>query len=79
MQIYKHKNNTSVGVEVLRMIRPEGKPYARIKVRWWKLTHNKPMYCMNIEQWLTDATINGPTKERQKYPLSKWKTDWELL
>lgn len=79
MRLYKHKNNTSVAAEVIKMVKIDGKPYARIKVRWWKITHNKPMYCIGIVQWLTDATIQGPKKERMKYPLEKWNNDWELL
>jgi hypothetical protein len=79
MKIYKHKNCRSLGVEVVKMIRIPDKPYARIKVRWWKLTNNKPVYCLNVEHWLTDRTIEGNKKERQKYPLEKWKNNWELL
>lgn len=75
----KHVRMTSVAAEVIKMVRIPGKDYARIKVRWWKLTHGVPMYCMEISQWLTDATIQGSKRQREKYPLSKWRDDWEIL
>ena len=79
MILFKHKNNTSVAVEVIKMYTPPGKNWAKIHVRWWKLTGGRPMYCMNIDQYLTDATIVGNKEARKRYPLDKWKKDWERI
>lgn len=80
MNLYKHKNNTDVAVEILSFFQPQGKKYARIKIRWWRIgKDNKPMWCMNYIQNLTDATIRGNTRARQKYPVDKWTNDWVKL
>lgn len=78
-KLYKHKDNTDVAVEVLKFVKVSGKDYARIKVCWWNVVPSHPPYCMNFTQYLTDATIQGNARERQKYPLSKWLSDWEVL
>lgn len=75
--LYKHVNNTDVAVEVLSFRRIPKKPYAIIKVVWWNIGPHKP-FCLNIVQHLTDATINGNKKDKIKYPLIKWATDWRL-
>lgn len=77
---YKHKNNTDVAVEVLSFFQPTGKDYARIKVRWWRIgLENEIKWCMNITQTLTDADIVGSKKQKTKYPVSKWESDWVKL
>ncbi len=75
MQLYKHKNNLDVAVEVLSFYQPEGKSYARIRVRWWNIS-SLP-YSMRITQYLTTAETYGKNKDtRTKYPIDKWKNDW---
>ena len=79
LNLYKHKNNTDVAVEVVRMIKIPGKNYARIKVRWWNIGKCHAPWNLGLEtQWLTDATIRGNKDQRMKYPISKWKNDWEI-
>lgn len=77
--LYKHRNNTDVAVEVVKMIKIPGKRYARIKVRWWNIGNCHAPYSMGLDpQWLTDATIKGNKDQRMKYPLPKWNYDWEI-
>lgn len=78
MRLYKHVNNKDVAVEVLKFIDVPGKDYAKIKVCWWNIGPHEP-YCMNMTQWLTDASIDGSMKDRKKYSLKKWREEWELL
>ena len=75
MKLYKHKNNKDIAAQVLKITRIPGKDYARIKARWWNIGPHRP-FDMKIEQMLTDATKVGNKKERTKYPLAKWLTDW---
>ena len=79
MILYKHRNNKSVAVEVLSYMQVKGKDYARIKIRWWKLLPGGLAFDMRISQRLTDAETIGNMRQRQKYPVSKWKSDWNLI
>lgn len=80
MKLYKHKNNTDVAAEVIKYFQPHNKDYVRIKVRWWRILNNKPIYCMGFMSKLTTAESYGkPMKERTKYPLKMWNEDWKLL
>ena len=76
--LYKHVNNTDVAVELLKFIRIPGKKYARIKVKWYNIGPHA-WYSLGITQWLTDASIVGNKKERGKYSLSKWRTEWQSI
>ena len=76
MKLFQHINNRDVAVEVLRLVRVPGKTYCRIKVRWWNVGPHAP-YCMGFEQWLTDSSIVGKKKQRQKYPTERWRTEWQ--
>lgn len=80
MKLYKHKNNTDVAVEVLSWYQPKGKDYAKIKVRWWNISlyPNRDPYCIWYTQNLTHTDSNS-MKDRRKYPLSKWKKEWDEI
>ena len=78
VELYKHINNTDVAVEVIKFFKVPGKDYVKIKVCWWRIGPKKP-YCMNFIQYLTDASIGGNTKDKQKYSLKKWRTEWKKV
>lgn len=73
--LYRHKNNTDVAAQVLSFRPIPGKNYARVEVMWWNIGPHEP-FCLNISTKLTDATIKGNKREREKYPLDKWMNDW---
>jgi len=77
VKLYKHINNKDVAVEILKFMRIPGKDYARIKVKWWNIGPHKS-YDMLIQSWLLDATKTGNVRNRGKYPLSKWESEWKL-
>lgn len=77
MNLYRHKNNRDIAAQVLSLFVPPGKNYARIGVRWWNIGPHEP-FCLGISTKLTDATIVGNKRQRQKYPLDKWRDDWVI-
>ena len=75
-ELWKHREMRDVAAEILKFIHIPGKDYVRVRVRWWNIGPHEP-YCMYIDQWLTTAESYGkPTKERSKYPRSKWVDEW---
>ena len=78
MILYKHKNCISTAVEVVKFIRIPGKPYVKIKVRWYSLHPSGPMN-MKIETWLTNDGYGTKMRDRRKYPLETWNNDWSKV
>lgn len=79
IELRQHVNNTDVAVEVLRLVKVPNKDYCRIRIRWWNVVNTRNKYCLGFEEWLTDASIRGNKRQRQKYPINKWNTEWRLL
>jgi hypothetical protein len=79
IKLYQHVNNRDVAVEVLRLVKVPNKSYYKIRVRWWNVVSASRKYCLGFEEWLTDASIVGKKKNRQKYPKKKWEQEWRLL
>lgn len=79
IKLYQHMNNTDVAVEVLRLVKIPNKEYYKIRVRWWNVVNTRKRFCFDFEEWLTDASIQGNKRQRQKYPINKWNTEWRLL
>ena len=45
---YKHPNNTSVCIEVMKVFEIPNKEESKVKVRWWRVKYGRIVYCMNI-------------------------------
>lgn len=63
MNLYKHKNNLDVAVEVLKMFYIKEKDCYSIKVEWWNVGKTHTPWSMLI-------------KQRFKIDRVTWRDDW---
>ena len=66
---YKHPNNTSVCVEVIKVFEIPGKEESKVKVRWWRVKYGMIVYCMNMVE--TFRKSNNYWKEWKRFNFTE--------